>query len=168
MSLYKWRGGKHVPAEFSANSYLDVYDGHVNTLNFVQMRHPGAYHSLMADLCAQARWVWCASCAVAIILYWLIAVSVLPDMEPCKYLSRDSILKNLKIKYHWLSQHQNNQPCCESLLFFHFISLTVLAVNSRHYIPYTQSHSDSKSLRQSFLLHFTLLFMSWCIFVPRY
>ena len=55
MSLYEWRSGRHMPAEFSANLYLDVYDGHMNTLNFVLVRHPGAYHSLMADLYAQAR-----------------------------------------------------------------------------------------------------------------
>lgn len=53
-SLYEWRGGEHQPAEFSANSYLDVYDGHVNTFNHIKERHLGAYHTMMADLYAQA------------------------------------------------------------------------------------------------------------------
>ena len=35
------------------------------------------------------------------------------------------------------STHQNNRPCCKSLvLFFHIIFLTVLAVNSWHYTIY--------------------------------
>jgi hypothetical protein len=55
VSLYEWRNGVHQPTEFSSNSYLDVYDGRVNTFNYIWERHPGAYHSMMGDLYAQAR-----------------------------------------------------------------------------------------------------------------
>jgi hypothetical protein len=41
--------------EFSANAYLDVYFGHVNTLNHIAEQREGAYHVMMADIYAQAR-----------------------------------------------------------------------------------------------------------------
>ena len=41
--------------EFSANAYLDVYLGHVNTLNHIAELQEGAYHIMMADIYTQAR-----------------------------------------------------------------------------------------------------------------
>ncbi|KAN0131759.1 hypothetical protein V8E53_010410 [Lactarius tabidus] len=42
-TLYEWHSGKQVVAEFSANSHLDVYHGHVNTLNVIRERHGNAF-----------------------------------------------------------------------------------------------------------------------------
>ena len=55
MSIYEWCGGERKPTDFSANSYLDVYDGHVNTINHIEEKHPGAFNSMMYDLYVQAR-----------------------------------------------------------------------------------------------------------------
>lgn len=41
--------------EFSANAYLNVYLGHINTLNHIAEQWEGAYHMMMADIYAQAR-----------------------------------------------------------------------------------------------------------------
>ena len=37
------------------NSYLDIYKGHVNMIEFVKTTHPGAFHTMMAELYTQAR-----------------------------------------------------------------------------------------------------------------
>lgn len=41
--------------EFSATTYLDVYNGHINTLRHIQTRRIHAYHSMMADIYSRAR-----------------------------------------------------------------------------------------------------------------
>jgi hypothetical protein len=43
--------------EFSANGFLDVYEGHVNTLNYILAQRPDAFHIMMADIYSQARCV---------------------------------------------------------------------------------------------------------------
>ncbi|KAH9174429.1 hypothetical protein EDB89DRAFT_2149430 [Lactarius sanguifluus] len=53
-TLYEWRNGKQQVTEFSANTYLDVYLGHVNTLNHICVNREGVYHLMMADIFAQA------------------------------------------------------------------------------------------------------------------
>jgi hypothetical protein len=37
-SIYEWRlpVGDHEASEFSANAYLDVYNGHISTLNHIR------------------------------------------------------------------------------------------------------------------------------------
>ncbi|KAF8256631.1 hypothetical protein EI94DRAFT_1710727 [Lactarius quietus] len=35
-TIYEWRTGEQQIAEFSANAYLDVYHGHINTLNHIR------------------------------------------------------------------------------------------------------------------------------------
>ena len=42
-------------AEFSANAFLDVYLGHVNTLAYIKGHREGSYHVMMADIYAQAK-----------------------------------------------------------------------------------------------------------------
>ena len=54
-ALYEWRTGEHQVAEFSANAYLDVYQGHVNTLKHIQEMRPGAFHLMMIDIYDQAK-----------------------------------------------------------------------------------------------------------------
>ena len=38
--LYEWQTGKHKPVDFAANSFMDVYSGHMNTLQHVQESKP--------------------------------------------------------------------------------------------------------------------------------
>ncbi|KAN0137968.1 hypothetical protein V8E53_004452 [Lactarius tabidus] len=54
-ALYEWRTGDHQLAEFSANAYLDVYQGHVNTLNHIRERREGVFHLMMVDIYKQAN-----------------------------------------------------------------------------------------------------------------
>lgn len=53
-TIYEWRTGEQQIAEFSANAYLDVYLGHVNTLKHIQNNREGAFHLMMADIYRQA------------------------------------------------------------------------------------------------------------------
>ena len=53
-TIYEWHTGEQQIAEFSANAYLDVYLGHVNTLKHIQNNHEGAFHLMMADIYRQA------------------------------------------------------------------------------------------------------------------
>ena len=43
--------------EFSANTYLDVYNGHVNTLNSFADKREKNFHAMMSDIFAPARCV---------------------------------------------------------------------------------------------------------------
>ena len=57
-ALYKWCTGEQQSTEFSANAYLDVYLGHVNTLKkHIWDRHAGAFHLMMADIYKQAKYI---------------------------------------------------------------------------------------------------------------
>ncbi|KAN0141135.1 hypothetical protein V8E53_000891 [Lactarius tabidus] len=54
-TLCEWSTGEQQITEFSANAYLDVYNGHVNTLKHIRERHEGGFHLMMADIYAQAN-----------------------------------------------------------------------------------------------------------------
>jgi hypothetical protein len=54
-TLYEWSTGEQQVAEFSANAYLDVYNGHVNTLKHIRDKRVGGFHLMMADIYAQAN-----------------------------------------------------------------------------------------------------------------
>jgi hypothetical protein len=41
--------------DFTANAYLDVYLGHVNTFDHVRAERSNAFHTMMADIYSQAR-----------------------------------------------------------------------------------------------------------------
>ena len=56
-ALYEWRTGYHQSSEFSANAYLDVYNGHVHTFNHIFENRNGAFHKMMAFIHMRA-WVW--------------------------------------------------------------------------------------------------------------
>ena len=56
--LYEWRTGKQQVADFSANSYLDVYQGHVNSMKQIEVQRSAAFHSMMADIYSKARCVY--------------------------------------------------------------------------------------------------------------
>ncbi|KAH9028796.1 hypothetical protein EDB84DRAFT_1562985 [Lactarius hengduanensis] len=49
-TLFEWRTGEQKSMEFSANTFLDVYLGHVNTLNHICENRAGVYHMMMADI----------------------------------------------------------------------------------------------------------------------
>ncbi|KAI9445639.1 hypothetical protein BJY52DRAFT_1194228 [Lactarius psammicola] len=53
-TLHEWCTGKQLATEFSANAYLDVYLGHINTFKHIQTKQPSAYHIMMADIYSQA------------------------------------------------------------------------------------------------------------------
>ena len=55
VALYEWRTGEQQVAEFSANAYLDVYNGHVNTLKHIQDHRAGAFHLMMVDIYTKAK-----------------------------------------------------------------------------------------------------------------
>ena len=54
-AIHEWRSGKHQHTEFSANAYLDVYQGHIDTFHHIQDRRPHAFHAMMSDIYSQAR-----------------------------------------------------------------------------------------------------------------
>ncbi|KAN0125340.1 hypothetical protein V8E53_015597, partial [Lactarius tabidus] len=54
-ALYEWRTGVQQVAEFSANGYLDVYLGHVNTLKHIREHCAGAFHFMMANIYTKAN-----------------------------------------------------------------------------------------------------------------
>ncbi|KAF8260875.1 hypothetical protein EI94DRAFT_1811120 [Lactarius quietus] len=49
-TLYKWRTGEQQAHEFSANAYMDVYAGHVNTLRHIMENWEGTFHIMMSDI----------------------------------------------------------------------------------------------------------------------
>ena len=55
--LYEWRHGDHQVGEFSTNAYLDVYQGHVNTLIHIQENRASVFHLMMLDIYKQAEQV---------------------------------------------------------------------------------------------------------------
>ncbi|KAF8260484.1 hypothetical protein EI94DRAFT_1811632 [Lactarius quietus] len=55
--LYKWHTGNEQQAEFSANTYLDVYKGHVNTLQLIKDCQYGAFHTTIVEIYSKASFV---------------------------------------------------------------------------------------------------------------
>ena len=56
-SLYEWRTGEHHAIGFSANMFLDVYLGHVNTLMDIEKRNTAAFHRMMSEIYTKAGYV---------------------------------------------------------------------------------------------------------------
>ncbi|KAF8260296.1 hypothetical protein EI94DRAFT_1811888 [Lactarius quietus] len=54
-TLYEWRTGEQMTHGFSANSYMDVYAGHVNTLRHVMENRERAFHVMMSDIYTRAN-----------------------------------------------------------------------------------------------------------------
>ncbi|KAF8261295.1 hypothetical protein EI94DRAFT_1810478 [Lactarius quietus] len=54
-AIYEWRNGACQVTEFLANAYLDVYNGHINTLKHIQENREGAFHLMMADIYKKAN-----------------------------------------------------------------------------------------------------------------
>jgi hypothetical protein len=56
-AIDEWRTGKHEPTNFSADRYLEPYDGHVYNLEYIRTTKPTAFHTMMAHLYTHARYV---------------------------------------------------------------------------------------------------------------
>ena len=56
-ALHEWRSGMHQAAEFLANTYMDVYKGHIGTFNHIKSIRESSFHLMMADLYTKARCV---------------------------------------------------------------------------------------------------------------
>ena len=53
-ALYEWRTGALMPMGFSANAFLDVYQGHVNTFQHIRDQRSASFHTMMADIYSRA------------------------------------------------------------------------------------------------------------------
>ena len=56
-ALKEWTSGEHKHQDFSANSNLDAYRGHINSLNKIEAKNKGAYHRMMGDIFRLASYV---------------------------------------------------------------------------------------------------------------
>jgi len=54
-ALYEWRSGFHQSMDFSANAFLDVYQGHVDTLQHIQDHRASSFHIMMRDIFDRAQ-----------------------------------------------------------------------------------------------------------------
>jgi Domain of unknown function (DUF6532) len=63
-AIYEWRSGKYLVTEFSANSYLDVYMGHTDTLNHIREKNILAFHSMMTDIYTQAAYAYASNSSI--------------------------------------------------------------------------------------------------------
>jgi hypothetical protein len=53
-AIKEWSTGTHKAMDFSANAFLDVYDGHVNTFKHIRNKRTEAFHIMMSDIYSQA------------------------------------------------------------------------------------------------------------------
>ncbi|KAI9441278.1 hypothetical protein H4582DRAFT_2073483 [Lactarius indigo] len=53
-SIIEWRTGVQQAAEFSANAYFGVYQGHVTTLEIIRNQRSNAFHKMMSSIYSQA------------------------------------------------------------------------------------------------------------------
>jgi len=54
-ALYEWRTGVHQKLEFSTNTYMDVYLGHVGTFKHILGHRERAFHVMMSDIYTRTR-----------------------------------------------------------------------------------------------------------------
>ncbi|KAF8268602.1 hypothetical protein EI94DRAFT_1700100 [Lactarius quietus] len=57
VTLHEWHTGNQQVMEFSMNTYLDVYQGHINTLQLIWDGQYGAFHSMMVEIYSKASCV---------------------------------------------------------------------------------------------------------------
>ena len=56
-AIKDWHTGVLDPKKFTADVYLDVYNGNKFTLQTIKAQRPGAFHLMMADVYTLARYV---------------------------------------------------------------------------------------------------------------
>ncbi|KAN0130461.1 hypothetical protein V8E53_011724, partial [Lactarius tabidus] len=49
-ALKEWSTGEHKHHDFTANTYLDVYKGHIQSLSQIESLKTGSYHRMMANI----------------------------------------------------------------------------------------------------------------------
>ena len=54
-SIKEWETGTHKAANFSTDTFLDVYNGHVETFRHIFVNKNRKFHRMMGDIYAQAR-----------------------------------------------------------------------------------------------------------------
>jgi len=56
-AIHEWRAGYHQATEFSTDAYIDAYNGHIGTLQRIEVERPGAFHTMMAHVYSLARYL---------------------------------------------------------------------------------------------------------------
>lgn len=56
-SIDEWRTGRFIRADFSANTFADVYRSHIQFLASILDRNPRGYHHMMSKLYEEALYV---------------------------------------------------------------------------------------------------------------
>ena len=51
----EWRTGVHHSLDFSTDRYIDIYQGHVDSFNYIRERRNGAFHLMMGSIYAEAK-----------------------------------------------------------------------------------------------------------------
>jgi hypothetical protein len=54
-AIYEWHMGQHQPKDFSTNTFMDMYQGHVDTFNHIREHRNSAFQLMMGDLYMQAK-----------------------------------------------------------------------------------------------------------------
>ena len=54
-TIHQWHNGTYELVEFLASAYIDMYNGHVNTLHHIQKHKTTTFHAIMVDIYSQAR-----------------------------------------------------------------------------------------------------------------
>lgn len=54
-AIHEWRTGTHKSNDFSADAFLDVYNGHILTMKYIWTERPRAFHLMMKELYNLAR-----------------------------------------------------------------------------------------------------------------
>ena len=54
-AIQEWRTGQHKAVDFSANTYLDVYNGRENTFHHIRENRKEAFHATMRNIFLKAR-----------------------------------------------------------------------------------------------------------------
>lgn len=56
-AIHEWHSGVHVATDFSSDMFMDVYNGHILSLERIKYERPRAFHLMMAELYNLARYV---------------------------------------------------------------------------------------------------------------
>ena len=57
VALLEWRSGTFHAIEFASNSFVDVYDGHMGTFEYIRKHRQRAYSAMLVDIFTKARYV---------------------------------------------------------------------------------------------------------------
>jgi len=57
VSLLEWRSGTFHALEFASNSFIDMYEGHMGTFEYIREHRQRAYRAMLVDIFMKARYV---------------------------------------------------------------------------------------------------------------